>query len=55
MKIKALLTSVITYLLIGALVGLGMQLATYMLPARSIDLKINVDDVQTCTSELEFV
>jgi hypothetical protein len=55
MKFKTLITCAITYLLVGTCVGLGVQLATYMLPSAPINLKINVDDVQTCTSELEFV
>jgi hypothetical protein len=55
MKFNTFIVSAITYLLIGTCVGLGVQLATYMLPAKPINLKINVDDAQTCTSELEFV
>jgi len=50
MKFKTLITSIITSLLIGALIGIGMQLATYLLPSKPRVLKINLDDVENCAS-----
>lgn len=57
MTFKQTVSMGLSYLLIGLYVGLGMQLATYLVPTKPMHIKIDVDaeQQQQRITDLEFV